>query len=42
MRVPEFIKHKLEHGSKHHAAHAALAFAKKIPFFPAEWLVDLR
>ncbi len=40
MKIPDVVKHRLEHSSKHHSAHAALAIAGKIPFFPKEWLVD--
>lgn len=39
-KIPNVIKHRLEHSSKHHSAHMALAIAGKLPFFPKEWLVD--
>jgi hypothetical protein len=39
-KIPESIKHHLEHSSKHHSAHVALAVAQKLPFFPEEWLTD--
>lgn len=29
--IPKFVKKKLEHSSHHHAAHATLAIAEKIP-----------
>ncbi|MFB0964172.1 MAG: hypothetical protein QMC36_00420 [Patescibacteria group bacterium] len=39
-RIPDVVKHRLEHSSKHHAAHVAHAFATWLPGFPEEWLVD--
>lgn len=42
MRIPDVVKHRFEHSSKHHSAHVAMTVASKLPFFPKEWLVDFQ